>query len=160
MSIRTIVGDDDGGFRAAVVEVLEADPRFAVVGEAADGVELLEVAASTRPDLVLLDVRMPSGGVVAARALVRMDGEPGRAGIRPLVVALSADTSPEVVAAMLQAGAVGYLAKGRLGATLTDLLARITEGELVVAVPTGLHALRHLLQQRDDGVWQPGPQPR
>jgi two-component system nitrate/nitrite response regulator NarL len=66
------------------------------------------------------------------------------------VVAISADTTPEVVASMLQAGAVGFLAKGRLGATLPDVLVRMVEGEVVVAVPTGIHALRHLLQHRHD----------
>jgi two-component system nitrate/nitrite response regulator NarL len=150
MSIRTVVGDDDTGFRSAVVDVLGADPRFAVVGEAADGAELLDVASTTHPDLVLMDVRMPSGGAVAARALTRAHGDPGRWATRPLVVAISADTTPEVVASMLQAGAVGFLAKGRLGATLPDVLVRMVEGEVVVAVPTGIHALRHLLQHRHD----------
>lgn len=148
MSIRIVVGDDDGGFRAAVIEVLEADPRFAVVGEAVDGAELLEVTAATDPDLVLLDVRMASGGTIAARALTALEKESGRSGVRPLVVALTAEASPEVVASMLEAGAVGYLAKGRLGATLPDLLARVVEGEVVLAVPSGINALRHLLGHR------------
>jgi DNA-binding NarL/FixJ family response regulator len=150
MSIRTVVGDDDGGFRAALIDVLEADSRFAVVGEAADGAELVAVAASTHPDLVLLDVRMPSGGPAAARALTVTEGDPGRWPTRPLVVALSAETAPEVVASMLQSGAVSFLAKGRLGASLPDVLVRVTEGEVMVAVPTGIHALRHLLQHRRD----------
>ncbi|HCB06242.1 MAG TPA: response regulator transcription factor [Nocardioides sp.] len=158
MSIRTVVGDDDSRFRAAVIEVLGADARFAVVGEAADGAELLNVATTTHPDLILLDVRMPSGGAVAARALTGANGDPGRWSTRPLVVAVSADTTPEVVASMLQAGAVGFLAKGRLGATLPDVLVRMVEGEVVVAVPTGIHALRHLLQHRREPAGVPdGP---
>ena len=147
MSIRTVVADNDAGFRAAVVDVLGADPRFTVVGEAADGEELLEVAATADPDLVLVDVRMPSGGAVAAHALTSSTDHTGPSQ-RPLVVGISADTGPEVVASMLQAGAAGYFAKGRLGASFADLLARVAEGEVVVAVPTGIHALRHLLHQR------------
>jgi two-component system nitrate/nitrite response regulator NarL len=147
MSIRTVVGDDDSGFRAAVIDVLQADPRFAVVGEAQDGAQLVEVAATTAPDLVLMDVRMPSGGAVAARALTGEGSDPGRATGRPLVVGLSADTSPDVVASVLQAGAVGFLAKGRLGASFPDLLARVVEGEVVIAAPTGVQALRHLLHR-------------
>ena len=158
MSIRTVVGDDDSGFRAAVIDVLEADPRFAVVGEAENGAQLVEVAATTNPDLVLMDVRMPSGGAGAARALSEAHGEPGRPSLRPVVVAVSADTSTEVVASMLQAGAVGFLAKGRLGATLPDVLARAADGELVVAVPTGIQALRHLLQHRRDPAAQTAAQ--
>ena len=164
MAIRTVVGDDDERFRAAVVDVLEADPRFAVVGVAADGAELVELAATTSPDLVVLDVRMPSGGAAAALRLSRPDGDPARSAPRPLVVALSADTAPEIVASMLEAGAVGFLAKGRLGATLPDLLARVCDGEVVVAVPTGVHALRHLLGQREatsspNGETGPGAAP-
>jgi DNA-binding NarL/FixJ family response regulator len=158
MSIRTVVGDDDDGFRAAVIDVLEADPRFTVVGEAADGVELVEVAATTDPDLVLLDVRMPSGGAVAARALTGAHGDASRATPRPVVVALSAERAPEVVASLLQAGAVGFLAKGRLGGSLPDLLARVYDGELMVAAPSGILALRHLLHHRGEAAAKGEPE--
>ena len=62
-------------------------------------------------------------------------------------MAVTADTSPEVIDAMLRAGAVGYLAKGRIGATLPDLLFRVFDGELIVAVPTAGLALRRLLRE-------------
>ena len=82
---------------------------------------------------------MPGGGADAARALTdRDDG--------PVVVALSAQTGASVILAMLQAGAAGYLAKGRLGAELPDLVARAATGEVVLAAPGAVEAMRQLLE--------------
>jgi two-component system nitrate/nitrite response regulator NarL len=146
MTIRVALGDDDTAFRAAAVGLLEADARFDVVGAAADGEELVALVERTGPDVVLLDLRMPGGGVVGARALADLDVLVGRR-TPPLVVALTAETAPDVVEEMLRAGAVGYLAKGRIGSSLGDLVARVHDGELVLAVPTARLALRRLLRE-------------
>ncbi len=146
MTIRVVVGDDDTAFRLAAVGLLEADPRIEVVGSAADGHELLELASSTEPDVVLIDVRMPAGGAIGARALAKQAAEPGRR-TQPLVVALTAETSPDVIESMLRAGVVGYLAKGRIGSTLSDLVARIYHGEVILAAPTAGIALRRVLRE-------------
>ena len=66
---RVVVADDDPTFRSAAVEVLEADDRFAVVGEVATGAGLAELVEETGADVVLLDVRMPGGGPAAAQQL-------------------------------------------------------------------------------------------
>ncbi len=63
----------------------------------------------------------------------------------PVVVAISAETSIATVADLVAAGAVGYLAKGRLGDTLPELLSRCVAGEVVLAAPTAAAALRILL---------------
>lgn len=131
-----LVADDDAAFREALVDVLSADERFTVVGTAASGAEVPRMCARLRPDLVLVDVRMSGGGVDLARALRAQEGR------RPLVVAVSAQTGVTTVAAMLSAGARGYLAKGRLGATLPDSLARVVAGERVLEVPGAEEALR------------------
>lgn len=135
-SVSVLVADDDEAFREALVDVLDADERFLVVGTAASGGEVPRLCADLRPDLVLLDVRMAGGGVDLARALGTA------AGHRPVVVAVSAQTGVTTVAAMLSAGARGYLAKGRLGATLPDSLARVVAGERVLEVPGAEEALR------------------
>lgn len=138
MTVRVAVADDDAGFRDALVELLEADSRFEVVGTTGDGEELLELHERTRADVVLLDVRMPAGGAVAARALAA-------SATPPLVVAVSAETSPHVVLELLRAGAVGYLAKGRLGGDLGEFLARVVDGEVLIGTPTAGHVLRQLI---------------
>lgn len=147
--IRVVVADDDRSFRGALVDVLSDDPRYVVVGQAGTGEELLTLAAATRPHLVLLDVRMPGGGPDAARRLTRPDGPTsgphsgGSSG--PVVVAVSAQVGASGILAMLRAGATGYLAKGRLGGRIPDVLIRILEGELILAAPGGVDALRQLL---------------
>ena len=146
MTIRVAVGDDDAAFRTAAVGLLEADPRIDVVGAAADGHELLDLASATEPDVVLIDVRMPAGGTVGARALAELATASGRR-TPTLVIALTAETSPDVIEAMLQAGAVGYFAKGRIGSSLGDLVSRVYDGEVILAVPTAGLALRRLLRE-------------
>jgi DNA-binding NarL/FixJ family response regulator len=144
--IRVAVGDDDAAFRKAAVGLLEADPRIEVVGAAADGTELLHLALATEPDVVLLDVRMPEGGAVGAKALCDLSTAAGRR-TSTLVVALTAETSPDMIEAMLRAGAVGYFAKGRIGAALGDLVSRVYDGEVILAAPTAGLALRRLLRE-------------
>lgn len=126
--IRTLVADDHADALSAVVSMLEYDARFAVVGTATTGHEACDRAEQIQVDLVLLDVRMPGGGPVAARCLAALPDPPH-------VVAVSADVNPAVVEGMLAAGAVGYLAKGRLSEDLPDLLIRCTDGEIVLALP-------------------------
>lgn len=139
-AIRVVIADDDATVLSALNDVLEADHRFVVVGLAASGSELRAVAAETDPDVVLLDIRMPDGGASAARAVLEDAAQRSSA---PVVVAVSAHTAPSTVATMIQAGVVGYLAKGRL-AELPDLVARCASGELVLAVPNEAGVLAHL----------------
>jgi DNA-binding NarL/FixJ family response regulator len=141
VTIRIAIADDDARLRDAVIELLDADPRMEVVGAVGDGDELLVLVSATQPDVVLLDVRMPAGGVAAAQALAGSSNDTSQAP-RPLVVALTAETSPGTIRAMLRAGAVGYFAKGGLGSSLGDLIARVHGGEVVLAVPNAQRSLR------------------
>ncbi len=142
--IRTVVADDDAAFRAAVVDVLEADPRFRVTEAVASGEDIGGIVVRARADVVLLDVRMREGGAVAAHAI---HAAAAANGLRvPAVVAVSAQAAPHVVVEMLREGAVGYLVKGRLGSDLPDLLVRCASGEVVLAVPTAAEALRQLFE--------------
>ncbi len=160
--LRVLIADDDANIRSALSEVLDDDPRFCVVGIAENGPEASHLAVTLRPDVVLLDVRMPGGGAPAARALLSRPVEPEHAdrcpslrATPPVVVAVSAHTGASVVVAMLRAGASGYLAKGRLG-SLPDLVARCAEGEVVIAVPSAAEALRQIV---DAEAGSGGPTP-
>ena len=140
--IRTLVADDDAAFRRALVDVLRADPRFLVAKAVPSGDGIVEVVRRAGADVVLLDVRMPDGGAVAARAIREavVDGS-----IRSVVVvALSAQASTQAVVSMLREGALGYLVKGRIGSELPDLVSRCAAGEGVLAVPNAESALRQL----------------
>ena len=146
MTIRVVVADDDAMFRKAAVGLLETDPRITVIGEAADGDALLDLAMITEPDVILLDVRMPGGGVASAQALADLAAGTGRRW-QPAVIAVTAEWAPDVVESMLRAGVVGYVAKGRIGSTLGDVVCRVHEGEVVLAAPTAVRVLRRLLQK-------------
>jgi DNA-binding NarL/FixJ family response regulator len=107
-TIGVLAVDDQALFRSAAMAVVDATPGFEVVGAAASGAEALRLTAQLRPDLVLLDVRMPGmDGVETARRLVA--GEPGA-----VVVLVSLEDSADVAALAQGCGAVAFVAKERL----------------------------------------------
>ena len=136
-TIRVVVADDDDTMRRAIVDVLNAHGGFTVVGDVATGSGLGDLVAETQAQLVVLDVRMPSGGAAAAQALRAQEPH-------PVVVAVSASNDVPTVAAMIRAGATGFLAKGHLGTTFADDLVRCTRGQVMIAVPHGVQVLRAL----------------
>jgi DNA-binding NarL/FixJ family response regulator len=116
--IRVLVVDDHAGVRAALVDLLGETGGIAVVGEATDGRDALDLAARLHPDVVLMDVSMPDmSGIDATRVLTRQ-----RPGIHVLM--LSSDGRCSVVRAAREAGAVGFLVKRGRG---TGLVAAIRD---------------------------------
>lgn len=140
--IRVALADDDAYVRDALTHVLGIDPRFSVVGTVADGLDLAALVVKSRPDVVLLDVRMPHGGPEAAVAVrtATLDWDPG-----PVIVALTAQSDAATVLSMVRAGALGFLVKGNVGGDLPDLLVRVAAGEVVLAVSSAAQALRQVL---------------
>jgi DNA-binding NarL/FixJ family response regulator len=103
--IRVLVADDQTLVREGLVTLLGLIPGIEVAGAARDGEEAIELAASLRPDVVLMDLRMPRvDGVEATRRLAG-------AGPTPRVVVLTTYADDESIFAALQAGALGYLTK-------------------------------------------------
>ena len=125
MTLRVVVADDDLGVLEALVAVLDTDDRFTVVAQLSSGAAVLDAVVAERADVVVLDVRMPVGGLEALRALRAAD-------LDVVVVVISARFDNELVSGLLEAGACGILLKGRLGATLPDVLERCCGGELVL----------------------------
>ena len=103
--IRILLADDQRLVRSGFRMILRADPGLEVVGEAGDGVEAVALARELRPDVVLMDVRMPRvDGIEATRQIAAMDDP-------PRVLVLTTFDLDEYVYAALQAGASGFLLK-------------------------------------------------
>ena len=105
--ITVLLADDQALVRAGFRALLDAEPDIEVVGEAADGVEAVRLARETRPDVVLMDIRMP--GVDGLEATRRIAAEPGLTGTR--VVILTTFELDEYVFEALRTGASGFLVK-------------------------------------------------
>jgi DNA-binding NarL/FixJ family response regulator len=115
---RILVVDDEDEVRRALVVLLEHHGRFDVIGEAPDGQDVPALVAELRPDIVVMDLRMPIVGGIEALHLVRAL-DPG---VR--VVMLSAYNDPTLIADAIEAGAFGYLVKGCPAAKLFETLER------------------------------------
>ena len=130
MSVRVVVADDHAPTRMGVRLALEED-GFEVVGEAATAPSAVQTAADQAPDVVLLDVHMPGGGIAAARTIAR--DLPDVA-----VVMLTVSRDDNDLFEALRAGARGYLLKDIDPSRLPHALRGVLEGE--AALPRGLVA--------------------
>ena len=125
--IRVVVADDHPIVRAGIVGLLESAPGIAVVGEAADGAAAVELAAAERPDLVLMDLRMPGLDGAAATARIVAAGD----GTRVLVLT-TYETDDHILAA-IEAGASGYLLKAAPQEEILAGIRAVAAGETVLA---------------------------
>jgi DNA-binding NarL/FixJ family response regulator len=129
VSVGVLIADDQalvrGGFRVLV----ESDPDMAVVGEAADGALAVQLAASARPEVVLMDVRMPvMDGIEATR---RITADPRCERTRVLI--LTTFDLDEYVYGALQAGASGFLLKDTSPEQLLEAIRVLAAGEALLA---------------------------
>jgi DNA-binding NarL/FixJ family response regulator len=120
--IRVLVADDHPMLREGLVAVLATQPDFEVVGEAADGSEVVRLAKKLQPDVILLDLEMPGVDGVAALERLRNAGSEARA-----VVFTAYDTDERILGA-LRAGAQGYLLKGASRAEIFDAIRVVNSG--------------------------------
>jgi DNA-binding NarL/FixJ family response regulator len=136
--IRVLVVDDADESREILRRALGFDPAIEVVGEADSGKEAVRQTESLRPDVVLMDVRMPDGdGVTATREITRRF---------PLVhvIALTAHDDQESVREMLTAGATGYLVKGAPVDEVTSAIRKASAGEGQVDTRVLPHVIEEL----------------
>jgi DNA-binding NarL/FixJ family response regulator len=126
-TIRIVVADDHPIVRAGIVGLLDQAPGIEVVGEASDGAEAVELAASERPDLVLMDLRMPGVDGASATASIVAAGQ----GTRVLVLT-TYETDDHILAA-IEAGASGYLLKAAPQAEILAGIRAVAAGETVLA---------------------------
>jgi DNA-binding NarL/FixJ family response regulator len=149
--VRVLLVDDQALFREALATLLEVRPEIEVVGEAANGAEAIDKVAVLRPDVVVMDLRMPVlDGIAAARRL-RVEQPDTR------VLALTTFDDDEDVFAALRAGAVGYLLKDVSSERLVEALLAAARGESVLQPSVAARVVARFAQLPDD--LPPRPQP-
>jgi DNA-binding NarL/FixJ family response regulator len=123
---RIVVVDDHPLLRAGVVRSLEETGLYAVVGEGSSAADAIRLAESATPDLVLVDLSMPGGGLLAVRTII--ERTPG-----VKVAVLTVSEADDDVLEALRAGAKGYILKGVGSAALSEIVQEILEGGSYVA---------------------------
>jgi DNA-binding NarL/FixJ family response regulator len=150
--IRVLVVDDQALFREALVALLTVQPRIEVVGEAANGRDAVQATGRLRPDVVLMDLRMPVLDGVGATRQLRVDHPSVR------VLALTTFDGDAEVFPALRAGAVGYLLKDATTDRLVEAVVAADRGESVLA-PSVAAKLVARVAALPEPAATPAPQP-
>ncbi|GAB3441823.1 response regulator transcription factor [Phycicoccus ginsengisoli] len=147
-AVRVVLVDDDPLVRAGLRMILGGSPRIEVVAEAGDGVEGVEVVRRERPDVVLMDIRMPRrDGLEATRLLV---AEPDGGSLRrPRVIVLTTFDTDDLVVQALRTGANGFLLKDTPPAQLVDAVLAVAAGAPILS-PSVTAQLIARVSQDDD----------
>lgn len=127
--VRVVLVDDQALFRAGISMVIDSQPDLAVVGEAGDGAEAAELVDTLRPDVVLMDVRMPRlDGVSATRRITQRLGDKA-----PRILVLTTFDQDELAADAIEAGASGFVLKEAQPEFLLAAIRAVADGSQVVA---------------------------
>lgn len=143
MTVRVLLVDDDALVRSGLRLMLGGDPAIEVVGEAADGAEVPAAVAEHRPDVVLMDVRMPKVDGVAATRALRAAPHP------PHVLVLTTFDADDLIVAALRAGAAGYLVKDTPPEEIVRAVHAVAAGEAALSPGVTRHVVSMV---REDGA--------
>jgi DNA-binding NarL/FixJ family response regulator len=147
--IRVVLADDQTLVRAGFRALLDAEDDMTVVGEAADGEQAVEVVRQERPDVVLMDVRMPRTD--GLRATARVTADPVLS--RTRVIVLTTFELDEYVFGALRAGAAGFLLKDMEPADVVDAVRIVAAGDALLAP----RLTRRLIEAFVTGAGRPEP---
>lgn len=150
--IRVVIADDQAMVRSGFAMILGAQPDMQLVGEASDGVEAVELVRRLRPDVALLDIRMPRmDGLEALRLLAH--------GSTKVVIVTTFDLD-EYVYTALRNGACGFLLKDSGPALLVEAVRAAVSGDAMISPSITVRLLQHLSPPRAAPVEETGLSPR
>jgi len=138
VKIRVLVADDQELLRSAVIMIVQSQDDMEVVGQAVNGLQAVQLCATTSPDVVVMDVRMPElDGVEATRRIVA-------AGPTPRILILTTFDLDEHAFGALQAGASGFLLKDAPGESIVSAIRAVAAGDAVISPSTTRRLLDHV----------------
>src|SRR5215207_8348244 len=150
---RLIIADDHALVRSGMRSMLAGEAGLEVVGEAADGAEALELCRRLRPDLVLMDVRMPGmDGFAATRAI--KEELP-----RTSVVMVTMQEDPDYLFEAVIVGAAGYVLKGTTPEQLTEAVRQVLDGEFLFNQRLIIDLLKSMAERERPELSSPAPSP-
>jgi signal transduction histidine kinase len=141
--ITVLIAEDEPAVRAALSDLIEIEDELQLVGAAADAQEAIDLAREHRPDVALVDVKMPAGGGTRAAREIRALSPATR------VVALSAYEDRTTVLDMLRAGAAGYLVKGTSAGEIVEAIRRSVRGQASLSTEVTAEVIHELVELLD-----------
>lgn len=144
--VRVMIVDDEPLIRSGLRHVLQIDPAIEIVGEAQDGSAAIALAAAHRPDVVLMDVRMPrmSGPEATVALLERLP--------ETRVLAITSFDAEDQLLSMLTSGAIGYLLKDEEPGRIIEAVHRSAAGETIVSARSTAQLVRRAVAREDQAV--------
>ena len=141
--ITVLIAEDEPAVRAALSDLIDIEDELELVGAAADAQEAIDMAREHRPDVALVDVKMPAGGGTRAAREIRALSPATR------VVALSAYEDRTTVLDMLRAGAAGYLVKGTSAGEIVEAIRRSVRGQASLSTEVTADVIHELVELLD-----------
>lgn len=142
--ISVLLADDHPIVRAGLRALLEAQPDLAVVGEAGGGDEAVALTQRLRPDIVIMDISMPGGGLEATRKIAALE-------LPTRILILTVHAEERYLLPVLEAGGSGYVRKSSLHTDLIDAIRMVASGEVFLDPAATRMLLRGYLDRADDG---------
>lgn len=142
--IRVLIVDDDPLVRSALSLMLGGQEDLTVIGEASDGTEGVEAARRERPDVILMDIRMPGLNGLEATRILHQDPDP------PRVIVLTTFDADEHVLGALGAGADGFVLKDTPPPEIVSAIRKVADGEHMLSPSATASVVRRLRESRPD----------
>jgi DNA-binding NarL/FixJ family response regulator len=153
VTVRVLIADDQSLVRAGFRMILESEPEVEVVGEASDGLEAVALSRETRPDVILMDVRMPNmDGLEATRRL--LEGAPDG----PRVLILTTFDLDEYVYEALRAGASGFMLKDTPPEQLVEAIHVVAGGDALLSPSITRRVIEQFVRRPPDSLRKPPPE--
>jgi DNA-binding NarL/FixJ family response regulator len=144
--IRVLIADDHELARGGVRGMLAADSEFEIVGEAVDGADAVEQAITLRPDVLIMDIRMPRLDGIEATRRLQVQGDP------PRVLVLTTFDLDEYVYEALRAGASGFMLKDAAPGQLREAVRVVANGETLLAPAVTRRLVERFVQRPAPGA--------